>query len=202
MMVHSVPSPTSIPLSTRMVPSPVSKVRHPEAERQLVGDLGSASLPVTNRQANLNELASVDSPRSERSGSAKTLREQVGTVLVIDDSDIARASMVNVLAEAGLNVVALASPIGATRAILDHKVAVAVVDILMPGMRGDRLATLFRSNPRFKNVAVVLVSGESGVELDRLLTDTGADAAVSKLDLQYLLPAVIRARRKRMMNGA
>jgi PleD family two-component response regulator len=150
----------------------------------------------------LSELVNMDSPRSVRYASAEALREKIGTVLVIDDSDIARASMANLLAEAGLNVVELASPIGATRAILSHEVSVVVVDILMPGMRGDRLATLFRGNPRFKSVGVVLVSGESGVELDRLLTETGADAAVSKAALQGLLPAVIRARTKRMTKSA
>ncbi len=150
----------------------------------------------------MNRLLTMDPPRSVRFASAEALREKVGTVLVIDDSDIARASMANLLAEAGLNVVELSSPIGATRAILSHDVSVVVVDILMPGMRGDRLATLFRGNPRFKGIGVVLVSGESGVELDRLLSETGADAAVSKSALHGLLPAVIRARTKRKAKSA
>lgn len=141
------------------------------------------------------------SPRLAPFSSAEPLRDKVGTVLVIDDSDIARASMASVLEEAGLRVVELSSPIGATRAILQHKVSVVVVDVLMPGMRGDRLATLFRSNPRFERLGVVLVSGEGGVELDRLMDETGADAAVSKSTLQALVPAVIRARNKRMRSA-
>ncbi len=146
--------------------------------------------------------ANGDAPGSARQGSPGSLREKIGTVLVIDDSDIARASMANLLAEAGLDVIELASPIGATRAILSHEVSVVVVDVLMPGMRGDRLAVLFRGNPRFKGVGVVLVSGENGIELDRLLTETGADAVVSKAALHGLLPAVIRARTRRMAKNA
>lgn len=118
-------------------------------------------------------------------------------VLVIDDSDIARAEMIRVLTEAGLVAIGLASPIGATREILMHRVKAVVIDVLMPSMRGDRLAALFRGNPRFAGLAVILVSGERQVELDRLLTEVGADAVVSKANLSELVPAVRRALRAR-----
>jgi CheY-like chemotaxis protein len=177
-----------------------TKVQYHESKHLPILDQDSASLQAGTSRASLDGLGSMESRSAE--GSATALKERVGTVLVIDDSDIARASMVNVLADAGLKVVGLASPIGATRAILTHNVSVVVVDILMPGMRGDRLAALFRGNPRFKNLGVVLVSGENGLELDRLMRETGADAAVSKLELPSLVPAVIRASRKRTANGA
>jgi PleD family two-component response regulator len=143
----------------------------------------------------------MDSTALAQPFASQPLRDKVGTVLVIDDSDIARASMSGLLEEAGLKVVELASPIGATRAIIRHQVSVVVVDVLMPGMRGDRLATLFRNNPRFERLGVVLVSGEDGVELDRLLNETGADAAVSKSALEGLVPAVVRARTRRMRSA-
>jgi PleD family two-component response regulator len=119
------------------------------------------------------------------------------TVLVIDDSAIARARMVDMLTAAGFEVAELPSPIGATRLILQRRVSVVVVDVLMPGMRGDRLAALFRGNPRFAEIGVVLVSGEARVRLDRLLTETGADATVSKSNLGDLVPTVLRVRRER-----
>jgi PleD family two-component response regulator len=123
-------------------------------------------------------------------------------VLVIDDSDIARARMADLLTSAGFDVVELPSPIGATRAILTRNVSVVVVDVLMPGMRGDRLAALFRGNPRFSDIGVVLVSGEADVELDRLLSETGADASVSKSRLDELVPTVLRVRKERRSQSA
>lgn len=123
------------------------------------------------------------------------------TVLVIDDSDIARAEMKRLLTEAGMQVMTLASPIGATRAILDGNVDVVVIDVLMPGMRGDRLAALFRSNPRFKTLGVVLVSGEDPSELRRLLEETRASAVVQKRDLKGLVTAVQRLLRSRSPAG-
>jgi CheY-like chemotaxis protein len=123
-------------------------------------------------------------------------------VLVIDDSEIARAQMVSLLVDAGMKVVSRASPIGATRDILTHQVTVVVIDLLMPGMRGDRLAALFRGNPRLASLGVVLVSGDKEDELHRLRVEVGADAVVPKSQLENLPDAVIRARRWRGTRGA
>jgi PleD family two-component response regulator len=132
------------------------------------------------------------------------VRETTGAldvVLVIDDSEIARAQMVDVLTEAGMKVVDLPSPIGATRTILEHEVTVVVLDLFMPTMRGDRLAALFRGNPRLKNLGVVLVSGANEAELRRLSNEVDADAIVSKARLGELADAVTRARAKRAVRG-
>jgi CheY-like chemotaxis protein len=117
-------------------------------------------------------------------------------VLVIDDSEIARTTMVEILSRAGLKVIDRPSPIGTTRVVLTYNVGVVVIDLLMPGMRGDRLASLFRGNPRLAKLGVVLVSGETESELKRLSQEAGADAVVSKNNLEQLVPAVMKARRK------
>jgi len=117
------------------------------------------------------------------------------TVLVIDDSEIALAQMSRILEDAGMRVVGLASPIGATRAITTHAVDVVVIDFLMPGMRGDRLAALFRGNPRFKKLGVVIVSGETSADFERLSREAGADAIVRKTELAKLVPAIRAALR-------
>lgn len=118
-------------------------------------------------------------------------------VLVIDDSDVARAEMRRVLEQAGFRVMALSSPIGATRMILEYNVKCVVIDVLMPGMRGDRLAVLFRGNHRLRDLGVVLVSGASASELLSLSIESGANAVVSKANLAALVPAVLRAVRRR-----
>jgi CheY-like chemotaxis protein len=123
--------------------------------------------------------------------------EPGATVLVVDDSDISRATMLKLLGDAGMKTVELASPIGATRMILTHNVAAVVIDIQMPSMRGDRLAQLFRGNPRFNTLAVILVSGEKDVDLARMASEAGADAAVPKAQLRELVPAIHQAMRRR-----
>jgi CheY-like chemotaxis protein len=121
----------------------------------------------------------------------------MGTVLVVDDSEIARTTLKNALTMAGMKVIDLPSPIGATRAIMNNDVSVVVIDLMMPGMRGDRLTTLFRENPRFQTLGVVLVSGENEAEMLRLADEVGADAAVSKSNMTELVSAVRRAYLKR-----
>jgi len=94
-------------------------------------------------------------------------------VLVIDDSDIARAKMTRALIDAGYAVLDLPSPIGATRGVVRHGVRLVVVDIHMPAMSGDKLAALFRDNPRLSEVKVVLVSGLELEQLDDIAEDVG-----------------------------
>src|SRR5690242_9871422 len=81
-------------------------------------------------------------------------------VLVIDDSDAARAAVNAVLAPAGYEVHQLPSAIGATRTILRNGIDAVILDISMPGLSGDRLIELLRSNPRFNDLVIVVVSGD------------------------------------------
>jgi CheY-like chemotaxis protein len=112
-------------------------------------------------------------------------------VLVIDDDDIAREIMMGLLQAAGHRVSGLPSPIGATKHILDADVQVVVVDIMMPSMRGDKLAALLSRNPKLRGLGVVLVTGAPSAELASLASELKARAVVSKSDLEgQLVPAV------------
>lgn len=113
-------------------------------------------------------------------------------VLVIDDSDIARTKMARALTEAGYRVLDLPSPIGATRGVVRHGVRLAIVDVHMPAMSGDKLAALFRNNPRLTDVKVVLVSGLDLDALGDIADDVEADAVVSKRDGEGALVAAVR----------
>lgn len=121
-------------------------------------------------------------------------------VLVIDDSDIARASMVRSLSQAGLDVLDLPSPIGATRSIVRHNVRLVVIDINMPSMRGDKLAALFRNNDRLRELKLVLVSGTEPERLSDLAVEVGADGVVSKSAgtdaLVHMVRQLIEVRRR------
>jgi PleD family two-component response regulator len=113
-------------------------------------------------------------------------------VLVIDDDNIARTLIVELLAPR-CRVVELSSPIGATRTASAESVEVVVLDVQMPNLRGDMVAKLFRNNPRLRHVGVILVSGCAQEELSSLGAACGADAMLSKDSLRTeLLPTVAR----------
>ncbi len=115
-------------------------------------------------------------------------------VLVIDDDEIARELLASELKRAGVQVLTLPSPIGATRMIQESEVDAVVIDVVMPAMRGDRLASLLRNNPRFAKLALVLISGDNSIELQELASAVGADALVNKKFIRgTLAPAVTAA---------
>ncbi len=101
-------------------------------------------------------------------------------ILVIDDNDTARTLMTQILREASFTVHEQGTPIGATRLILRENIVVVVVDVNMPAMQGDKLVSLFRANPKFAGVGLVLVSSEPEEYLEQLGRRSGADATVQK----------------------
>lgn len=119
-------------------------------------------------------------------------------VLVIDDDDVSREMMVSLLRDDGHSVYSLTSPIGATKHILVEDVQVVVIDVMMPSMRGDKLAALLSRNPKLKELGVVLVSGASASELDSFASEVHAAAIVDKSAMhEQLLPAVRRSFKRR-----
>lgn len=123
-------------------------------------------------------------------------------VLVIDDDEIAREFLVGVLRRAGFHATALASPIGATKRVIDEGISVVVLDVMMPSMSGDKLANLLRKNPQLGDLGVVLVSSSPRHELEHLVKQAQADALVIKDEVHTTLAsAVAHAARRRINPG-
>ncbi len=119
--------------------------------------------------------------------------------LVIDDDDIARELLCDVLRRAGHEIFELPSPIGASRLISRMKIQVVVLDVLMPSINGDKLARLLRDANRGKELAIVLVSSRSVEELHALAVEARADEVVCKDDIRTELPrAIARACNQRL----
>jgi DNA-binding NarL/FixJ family response regulator len=128
----------------------------------------------------------------DEGGEIEGLDEPV-QVLVIDDHQISRNSVIRLLQAAGLTVIGAPSAIGATRLALRRGIQVAVIDLNMPAMRGSSLIQVIRKSPRLANIGIVLLSGASDEELVTAAGEASADAAVSKLTMKdTLVPAVQR----------
>jgi CheY-like chemotaxis protein len=120
------------------------------------------------------------------------------SVLVIDDDEIAREFLCDVLRRAGFLVEDSAQAIGITNKIVRDRFQVVVLDIMMPTIRGDKLATLLRKNAHLQDLGVVMVSGAPPLELEQLVGAADAQGVISKADARRLLPeAVMRAARER-----
>lgn len=115
----------------------------------------------------------------------------VRRVLVIDDHDVAREYMTRLLTQAGYSVTAHSSPLGVTRTLIRENISVVVLDVEMPALRGDKLVQLFRQNKRLDKLGLVLVSSKDGAELADIGKAAGADAVVTKKDLDHALVAEV-----------
>jgi CheY-like chemotaxis protein len=113
-------------------------------------------------------------------------------VLVIDDSDIDRQAIVDLLAGAGYEVHGLPTPIGATRVARQLNVRVVIIDQNLPAMDGSKLAALFRKNPSMAAIRVVLVSGGDEKAMTALAREAQVDAFVSKRLLHDELLKTVR----------
>ena len=115
------------------------------------------------------------------------------TVLVIDDSDIDRQVMLDLLTRAGFQVQDLPTAIGATRAAREFGARVVVIDQNLPALNGAKLAALFRSNPALKDIRVILISSNDEASMAQLVREARADAFVSKNKMHTdLVPTIKR----------
>jgi len=114
------------------------------------------------------------------------------SVLVIDDNEIALAAIRALLESAGVAVECLPTAIGATQVILRHGIRVVVADLNMPAVTGSSLVTMLRKNPRLRDVAVILISGEPPDALMLVAEQVGAAGSVSKQDMHAVLVPMVR----------
>ena len=112
-------------------------------------------------------------------------------VVVIDDDDFEREFLVDLLRSAGFNVSALPSVFGVTNHLVQEAVQVVVLDVMMPSIRGDKLAALLRKSGALPNLRVVLVSSLSEAELQGLMLTAQVDAFVSKSQVRTDLARVV-----------
>jgi PleD family two-component response regulator len=113
-------------------------------------------------------------------------------VLVIDDSDIDRQVIADLLSRAGYEVHGLPTPIGATRVARQLRVKLVIIDQNLPAMDGSKLAALFRKNPAMQSIRVVLVSGGDERAMSALAREAEIDAFVSKRMLHDELLNTVR----------
>jgi CheY-like chemotaxis protein len=126
-----------------------------------------------------------------------TLRHRPGpsgtssNIIVIDDDEIVLQAISDLLEAAGHHVHALVSPIGATQVIATQGISLAVIDLNMPIMRGDRFISLVRSWDRIRDLPVVLISGEAIETVRSAASQLRGVTVVTKAEMnEKLVPTV------------
>lgn len=89
------------------------------------------------------------------------------TVLVVDDSRIARKAAVQPLLQAGFRVVEAKDGFEAMGQIQNESPDLVVLDLIMPGIDGYKVLELLRKSSQFRALPVIILTSRDGL-LDRL----------------------------------
>ncbi len=105
---------------------------------------------------------------------------ETGRVLVVDDEELNRELMFEVLRHAGCQVVTACNCAEAIASIAAAPPDVLLLDVMMPGMNGFELCVRLRADPVTSMLPIVMVSG-LGATTDRIRSlEAGADDYLTK----------------------
>ena len=113
-------------------------------------------------------------------------------ILVVDDTAAQRMAVELVLAELGEHIVAVDSGREALRYLLDHDVAVILLDVNMPEMDGFETAALIRQRQRTRNVPIIFVTADT----DELHAARGYSLGAVDYLFSPFLPEILRTKVK------
>ena len=100
--------------------------------------------------------------------------------LVFDD-DLALSEIISeVLSDAGFEVKAFSSGVGALDAVRSLRPRLVVLDIMMPGMDGLSILKALRADPETRRVKVVIATAKRSVDDEQAAISLGADALLRK----------------------
>lgn len=101
-------------------------------------------------------------------------------VLVVEDSLAQRQMISDLLKDSGLTVAVASNGVEALKQVETYAPDIVVLDIVMPQMNGYELCRRLKSDPKTKDVPVVMCSSK-GEEFDRYWgMRQGADAYIAK----------------------
>jgi signal transduction histidine kinase len=89
-------------------------------------------------------------------------------VLLVDDQPAKLLTYRTILEDVGANLVSASSAREALEHLLKNDFAAIIVDVCMPDLDGFELAEMIRDHPRFRQTAIIFVSGVHLSDLDRL----------------------------------
>ncbi len=111
--------------------------------------------------------------------------------LVVDDDREILDLVSEVLDELGLQVLSIAEPDAVLELAAQHRPAVILLDIMMPGLDGYTLATRLRGDARTETIPIVFMTGQEAPIYRTLSFGVGAVAHVQKPFTMATLRAAI-----------
>ena len=108
-------------------------------------------------------------------------------VAVIDDSDTALEWVKTNLPALGFEISTFNTPIGTQAFIITTGPDLLLLDVRMPGLDGDVLCKMIKSNPKTRDTVIALYSEMEEAELAELAGKCSADGYIKKTENATLL---------------
>mgnify|MGYP001600879482 CR=1 FL=1 len=101
-------------------------------------------------------------------------------VLIVDDDPLVRELASDLVSEAGLEPVTVATGDEALDAVKAHRPALVVLDVMLPGTDGLTLCKAIKSDPQFKGIKVAVTTGRTFKGEKERAMRCGADLYLQK----------------------
>ena len=101
-------------------------------------------------------------------------------ILIVDDHDDQRTILKSLLEKQGYKVVAASGSDEAIQLAQEENPNLILMDINMPGMRGDIAVLRIKSEPKTKQIPVIMLTAVSDVQEKILASQAGAIDYVTK----------------------
>lgn len=153
------------------------------------------SRQIFNNQDNIaikekNDLVSTSSSKNSREDSSTSIPPKVllnkennhhkYKIICIDDSPTMLETMKKYLESEHYNVLTIDNPMKSLSSLFDSKPDLILMDLSMPGINGNRLSQILKCSPVFKNVPIIIVSGNTSVLNEEVIEEIGAKDFLAK----------------------
>ncbi|MBN3852107.1 response regulator [Paraburkholderia sp. Ac-20340] len=112
-------------------------------------------------------------------------------VLIVDDIEHNLTALAALLARPEVRLLVARSGVEALELLLEHDVAVAILDVNMPGMSGFELASLIRGSPRTSHVPIIFLTATSQ---DAIRTFQGYEAGAVDFLYKPIEPRIVQSK--------
>lgn len=119
------------------------------------------------------------------------MTQPIVNVLIVDDIEHNLTALSALLAQPEVRLLLARSGVEALELLLEHDVAVAVLDVNMPGMSGFELASLIRGSPRTSHVPIIFLTATSQ---DAIRTFQGYEAGAVDFLYKPIEPRIVQSK--------
>jgi DNA-binding response OmpR family regulator len=103
-------------------------------------------------------------------------------ILIVDDDEIILKKMKEVLTREGYSVFTSDQSLGTSQKVSTIKPNLVIMDVMMPGLAGDRICKILKDSYIGKDMKIILYSAKDQDELEKLAERAEADDFLKKSD--------------------